>query len=214
MLRDLFQESGFSVDVEADGSRAVARIQAQAYDLLILDVTLPGSNGFEILRQIRQSSRLPVLMLTGKTGRLDRVMGFDLGADDYVSKPFYPDELLAHVRAILRRASPLAAAPDALQVGDLTLSPGNRNAFYHGQELGLTAMECDILEQLMRSCGRVVSRDQLSLHLYNRESSPFDRSIDTHVSRIRRKMGEAGELIVSVRGIGYQLRYQRESAGL
>jgi two-component system, OmpR family, response regulator CpxR len=207
-LRELFQESDFSVDFEADGVRGLARTQNESYNLLILDVMLPGADGFDVLRQIRQRSRLPVMMLTAKSERLDRVTGFDLGADDYLTKPFYPEELLARVRAILRRSTaPSSGSPTALQAGDLTLFPGTRNAFYQGKQLDLTAMECEILEQLLRSSGRVVSRDQLSLHLYSRLASPFDRTIDTHVSRIRRKIG-VRDLIRSVRGTGYQLCHE------
>jgi two-component system response regulator CpxR len=208
MLRDFFREAGFSVDFEADGVRGIARTQTERYSLVILDVMLPGADGFEVLRQIRRRSRLPVMMLTAKTSRFDRMTGFDLGADDYLAKPFYPEELLARVRAILRRSAVPAGSAESLQAGDLTLLPGTRNAFYRGKQLDLTAMECEILEQLLRSSGRVVSRDQLSLHLYNRPASPFDRTIDTHVSRIRRKMGEGRDLILSVRGTGYQLRSQ------
>jgi DNA-binding response OmpR family regulator len=206
MLRDFLQESGFSVDFEADGARGISRTQSVVYSLLILDVMLPGQNGFEVLRQVRQQSRVPVMMLTAKTERFDRVTGFDLGADDYLAKPFYPEELLARVRAILRRSAPdPAGSPKVLQAGDVMLLPGTRNAVYRGRQLDLTAMECEVLEQLLRSSGQVVSRDQLSLHLYNRPASAFDRSIDTHISRIRRKMGVGRSLILSVRGTGYQL---------
>lgn len=206
MLRDFLQESGFSVDFEAEGARGIARTQSESYNLVILDVMLPGQNGFDVLRQVRQQSRVPIMMLTAKTGRFDRVMGFDLGADDYLAKPFYPEELLARVRAILRRSAPgSAGSPKVLQAGDVVLLPGTRNAFYRGRQLDLTAMECEVLEQLLRSSGQVVSRDQLSLHLYNRPVSAFDRSIDTHISRIRRKMGVGRDLILSVRGTGYQL---------
>lgn len=209
MLRDYLQESGFTVDFEVDGARGISRMHSEFYSLLILDVMLPGQNGFDVLRQLRRQSRVPVMMLTAKTGRFDRVMGFDLGADDYLAKPFYPEELLARVRAILRRSAPASAgSPKVLQAGDVTLWPGTRNAFYRGRQLDLTAMECEVLEQLLRSSGQVVSRDQLSLHLYNRPASAFDRSIDTHISRIRRKMGEGRGLILSVRGTGYQLCYQ------
>ena len=206
MLRDYLQESGFSVDFEADGARGISRMQSEFYSLVILDVMLPGQNGFEVLRQVRQQSRVPVMVLTAKTGRFDRVMGFDLGADDYLAKPFYPEELLARVRAILRRSAPASAgSPKVLQAGDVMLLPGTRNAFYRGKQLDLTAMECEVLEQLLRSSGQVVSRDQLSLHIYNRPVSAFDRSIDTHISRIRRKLGVGRDLILSVRGTGYQL---------
>jgi DNA-binding response OmpR family regulator len=209
MLRDFLQESGFSVDFEADGARGISRTQSVVYSLLILDVMLPGQNGFEVLRQVRRQSRVPVMMLTAKTGRSDRVLGFDLGADDYLAKPFYPEELLARVRAILRRSGPASTgSPEVLKAGDVMLVPGTRNAFYRGRQLDLTAMECEVLEQLLRSSGQVVSRDRLSLHLYNRPVSAFDRSIDTHISRIRRKMGVGRDLILSVRGTGYQLCHQ------
>ena len=194
------------MDFEAEDARGISRAQSEFYHLVILDVMLPGQNGFDVLRQIRQQSRVPVMMLTAKTGRFDRVMGFDLGADDYLAKPFYPEELLARVRAILRRSATAAAgSPKVLQAGDVMLLPGTRNAFFRGRQLDLTAMECEVLEQLLRSSGQVVSRDQLSLHLYNRPLAAFDRSIDTHISRIRRKMGAGRDLILSVRGTGYQL---------
>ena len=209
MLRDFLQESGFTVDFEADGARGISRTQSVVYSLLILDVMLPGQNGFEVLRQVRRQSRVPVMMLTAKTGRADRVLGFDLGADDYLAKPFYPEELLARVRAILRRSGPASTgSPEVLKAGDVMLLPGTRNAFYRGRQLDLTAMECEVLEQLLRSSGQVVSRDRLSLHLYNRPASAFDRSIDTHICRIRRKMGVGRDLILSVRGTGYQLCHQ------
>jgi DNA-binding response OmpR family regulator len=211
MLRDFLQESGFSVDFEADGECGISRAQSEVYSLLILDVGLPGQNGFDVLRQVRRRSRVPVMMLTARSGRFDRAVGFDLGADDYLAKPFYPEELLARVRAILRRSAPLSTVPpNVLRAGDVVLLPGTRNASYQGKPLNLTAMECEVLEQLLRSSGRVVSRDQLSLRLYNRPVSAFDRSIDTHISRIRHKMGAGRNLILSIRGTGYQLCLQAD----
>ena len=138
------------------------------------------------------------------------MQGFDYGADDYLTKPFFPEELLARVRAILRRSIPQPAdSLETLRAGDLAVLPGSRSAFYRSRQLDLTAMECEILELLLRSAGRVVSRDELSLHLYNRIASPFDRSIDTHISRIRRKLGDGRSMIASVRGTGYQVCSQR-----
>lgn len=213
MLRDLFQESGFLVELETDGERAIARAKSEPYDLLILEVMLPGSNGFEVLRQIRHRSQVPVLILSSKTDCRDRVLAFNLGADDFVPKPFYPEELLARVLAILRRAAPSSArTTETLNVGELTLWPGKRSAHFRGRQLELTAMEYDILECLVRSSGRVVSRDDLSLYLYKRPASPFDRAVDTHVSRIRRKIGKERGLILSVRGTGYQLCCQPDLA--
>ena len=211
MLREFLQEAGFRADFESDGARGIARMQNCAYALLILDVMLPGLNGFDVLRRIRQHSQLPVMMLTAKSGSLDRIQGFDSGADDYLTKPFHAEELLARIRAILRRSKPLLVPPKEFRVGALTLLPGSRCAYYDGRPLDLTAMECEILEQLFRVIGKVVSRDQLSLQLYNRLASPYDRSIDTHVSRIRRKLGSGRNLIRSVRGTGYQLCDHPES---
>ena len=206
MLRDYFHDAGISVEFETDGLKSVVRTQSEAYDLMILDVMLSGPDGFEILRQIRQESRQPVIMLTARTGRSDRVRCFELGADDYLAKPFYPEELLARVHAIVRRWAPESCSqPDTLQAGELSLLPGTRTALYRGKPLDLTAMECEVLERLLRFRGTVVSRDQLSLRLYHRPATTFDRSIDTHVSRIRRKLGEGREMILSVRGTGYQL---------
>lgn len=207
MLKEFFQAHALDIDHELSGPAGLARALSVPYDLVILDVMLPGIDGFEVLRRLRESSHLPVLMLTAKTARQDRVRGLESGADDYLAKPFEPEELLARIRAILRRTIRSAAPPEPLQAGDLRLLPGTREAFYRGRPLGLTAMECEILEQLMRSSGRVVSRDQISLQLYKRLSTPFDRSVDTHITRIRRKMGEGRDLILSVRGTGYQLRH-------
>ncbi len=214
MLKQFFGEAGFVVDLELSGDRGAARAEAGGYDLMILDVTLPGLNGLGVLRRIRRESSLPILMLTARAERSDRIAGLDLGADDYLSKPFFPDELLARVRAILRRsAGASGSATEAIQIGDLCLFPGDRSAHFRGQPLGLTVMECEILQQLMRCCGQVVSRDSLSLHLYDRLPTPFDRSVDQHVSRLRRKMRTGQNMIVSVRGVGYQLRYPQPGEG-
>jgi two-component system response regulator CpxR len=212
MLTEFFRQRGFSVECEKDGICGLSRATTESFDLLILDVMLPGVDGFTALRTLRQKNQIPVLMLTARGERGERVQGLELGADDYLPKPFDPEELLARVRAILRRvAQPASQASEALEIGDLRLLPGARDAYYRGDELGLTAMECEVLEQLMRFCGHVVSRDQLSLHLYNRPATAFDRSVDTHISRIRRKMGDGRGMIVSVRGTGYQLCHPRDS---
>jgi DNA-binding response OmpR family regulator len=206
MLTEFFRQRGLSVECEKDGIRGLSRSTTESFDLLILDVMLPGVDGFTALETLRRKSQVPVLMLTGRGERGDRIQGLDLGADDYLPKPFDPDELLARVQAILRRTAPVGAdTEETLVIGELRLKPGTRDAYYRDEKLGLTAMECEVLEQLMRSCGRVVSRDQLSLHLYNRPATAFDRSVDTHVSRIRRKMGGGRDFILSVRGTGYQL---------
>ena len=207
MLVEFFRQHGFDVEFEREGNRGLSRATTEPFDLLILDVMLPGLDGFEALRILREHSHLPVLMLTARGERGERVHGLQLGADDYLPKPFDPDELLARVHAILRRVGISSSnAPEALQIGELRLSPGSKDAYFRGEKLGLTAMECEVLEQLMQSRGRVVSRDQLTLRLYNRPATVFDRSVDTHISRIRRKLGDGRDMILSVRGTGYQLR--------
>ena len=198
-LRELLEDSGHSLDFEPDGDRALQR--TQSYDLLILD-------GLELLTRVRDQSQVPVLILSAKADRADRVLGLRAGADDYLGKPCYPDELLARIEAILRRARTNGhSAPEEIQIGELRLLPASRDVYFHGKRLDLTAMEVEILECLMISFGKAVSRDRLSLRLYNRLSAPFERNIDTHVSRIRRKMGHGRGMILSVRGTGYQIRY-------
>ncbi len=212
MLVDFFRQEEFLVETEQDGELGLARALAESFDLLVLDVMLPGLDGFEALRRLRRRSRVPVLMLTARGGKEETVRGLQLGADDYLAKPFDPDELLARIRAILRRVVRFPKGiPETLQVGELRLFPGSREACFRRRPLGLTAMECEILEQLMRSCGRAVSRDQLTFALYNRLASPFERAVDTHVSRLRRKLGEGGRMILSVRGTGYQLSVSPEA---
>jgi two-component system response regulator CpxR len=204
-LCELLEESGYAVEFEADSERGLRRAQVEAYDLLILE-------GVELLQRVREQNQVPVLMLSAKAERDDRVSGLRAGADDYLPKPFYPDELLARVDAILRRskAGRVAADPAALleeiQIGELRLVPRSREVYFRGEPVELTAMEIEILEYLMRSFGKAVSRERLCLRLYNRLPAPFDRTIDTHVSRIRRKIGDGREMILSVRGTGYQIR--------
>lgn len=208
MLRELFEGSGYLVEFEPDSERGLGRAQTESYDLLILDIMLAGTAGFEMLRRVRDQSQIPMLILSARADRADRVAGLLAGADDYLAKPFYPDELLARIQAILRRAGGNGnAEPDTLQIGELRLLPASRDAYFQGKRLELTSMEVEILECLMGSFGKVVSRDRLSLRLYNRLSAPFERTIDTHVSRIRRKMGDGRGMILSVRGTGYQIRH-------
>lgn len=207
VLGAILRQRGFAVEFEQDGLVGLNRALGEQFDLLVLDVMLPGLDGFTVLQQIRKESSVPVCMLTARGDIEERVRGFELGADDCLPKPFDPQELLARLRAILRRSTPTPPqAAEPLSVGELSLFPGARDAYLGDEHLKLTAMECKILEQLMRAAGRSVSRDQLTLLLYNRPASPYDRSVDTHVSRIRRKLGEQAGLIGSVRGTGYQLR--------
>jgi DNA-binding response OmpR family regulator len=170
---------------------------------------LPRLNGLDALRRIRHSSRVPVLMLTAKGDDVDRIVGLEIGADDYLGKPFNPRELVARLRAVLRRvpAAPTDAEAGVLRAGELVLRPGQRRVEWRGHELDLTSTEFNLLEVLVRHTGRVVSKAELSEHGLGRPLARYDRSIDMHVSSLRRKLGTlagGNTPIETVRGIGYQ----------
>jgi two-component system response regulator CpxR len=172
--------------------------------LIVLDVMLPGMSGFDVLRRIRAESRTPVLMLTAKGDTRDRVLGLELGADDYLPKPFDSSELAARIRAILRRVPPRGGTIDQ---GDVSIDPGSRVVRLHGEPVTLTTVEFDLLAVLLRAAGGAVGRPELVREVLGREFSPFDRSIDTHVCNLRRKLGplpDGSERIKGVRGAGYQ----------
>ena len=195
---------GFEISWALSGAAGIDRALAEDYSLIMLDVMMPDTNGFDVLRRIRQQSRTPVLMLTARGDTHDRIQGLELGADDYLPKPFDPAELVARIRAILRRAAPPSIS--ALAVGDLELDGGSRTVRRRGLPVDLTTVEFDLLATLMRAAGSTVSREDLVRSVLRREFSPFDRSIDTHVCNLRRKLGPAeggGERIKGVRGAGY-----------
>lgn len=208
LLAEYLQREGFSVDTVHDGEAALARLRdsSQRPDLLILDVMMPGRDGLETLRELRLQQRLPVIMLSARGEPVDRVIGLELGADDYLSKPCLPRELLARVRAQLRRHTPEAAAN--VQVGSLRLQPGDRQAYVGETEISLTGAEFMLLLALAQRSGEVVDKATLTRLALGRELERFDRSIDVHVSRLRHKLAEASESapkIESVRGSGYLL---------
>jgi len=205
LLAEFLQREGFTVEAEHEGNRGLEHALHPAVDLVVLDVMLPGIDGFEILRRLRETSRVPVLMLTARGEDVDRIVGLELGADDYLSKPFNPRELVARLRAILRRFEPRAvSAGGRLETNGITLDPAARDVFAHGKRVDLTTFEFDILEMLMRSAGRVLSRDALMENFYNRKATPFDRSIDMHISHLRKKLEGGDDLIKTIRGVGYQ----------
>jgi two-component system response regulator CpxR len=207
LLKEFLHREGFQVEFAHDGKSGLAEAQSGRYDLVVLDVMLPGLDGFEILRRLRQTSRVPVLMLTARGEDVDRIVGLELGADDYLPKPFNPRELSARIRAILRRTEsrPQADASGRIEVNGVALDPGTRDVTCDGQRVELTTLEFDILEHLMRAAGRVLSRDALMEALYNRKASPFDRAMDMHISHLRKKFEACGRtLIKTVRGVGYQ----------
>jgi len=209
LLADYLRLEGFEVEAVHDGSTALARLgdAAQRPDLLILDVMMPGRDGLETLRELRRAQQLPVIMLSGRGEPIDRVVGLELGADDYLAKPCLPRELLARVRARLRHGNP--AAPDiAVTVGNLRLNPGERRAWVAAIELQLTGAEFSLLLALAQRAGQVVDKAQLTREALGRDLERFDRSVDVHVSRLRRKLGEASSAapqIEGIRGLGYQM---------
>jgi two-component system response regulator CpxR len=205
LIAEYLGGQGFRVEAVHDGSAGLRAGLEGSHDLVILDVMLPVLNGFEVLRQLRKRSNVPVIMLTARVEEHDRVEGFRQGADDYLIKPFAAAELLARVRAVLRRVSGApAAVPQIVRFGSLMLDARSHEAYWDGQPLGLTPSEFAILEVLTRAAGRVVSRDELSAVMYQRETTPFERSIDVHVSHLRKKLDAAGHSIIrTVRGVGY-----------
>jgi two-component system response regulator CpxR len=204
LLGEFLRREGFEPDFAHDGLKGLDAAQQGSYALVVLDVMLPGIDGFEVLRRLRQSSRIPVVMLTARGEDVDRIVGLELGADDYVPKPFNPRELAARIRAVLRRTEP-RPQDGQIDVNGVTLNPGSREAFCDGSPVELTTIEFDILEQLMRAAGRVLSRDQLMEAIYGRKSGPFDRAMDMHISHLRKKLECGGRaLIKTVRGVGYQ----------
>ena len=204
LLTEFLKGEGFIIECVHEGQRGLDRAAHGGFNLVILDVMLPGLDGFEILRRLRKESHVPVLMLTARGEDVDRIIGLELGADDYLPKPFNPRELAARVRAILRRYEPVASPGARIDVNGVTLDPGTRRVTVDGQVIDLTTFEFDILDALMRGAGRVLSRDDLMESLYNRKATPFDRSIDMHISHIRRKLETRRPFIKTIRSIGYQ----------
>jgi len=199
---------GFPVDRAADGSQGIEMGLSGSYALIMLDVMMPDLNGFDVLRRIRERSRTPVLMLTARGDTHDRVLGLELGADDYLPKPYDPSELAARIRAILRRSSspPGSAASAPMAVDDIELTASTRAVTRDGKPIELTAVEFDLLEVLMKVAGTVVRREDLVRTVLGREFSPYDRSIDTHVCNLRRKIGrlkDGTDRIKGIRGTGY-----------
>lgn len=211
LLKEFLQREGFTIDCIHEGLAALEATRQGNYDLVVLDVMLPGLDGFEALKRLRSESRVPVLMLTARGEDIDRIVGLELGADDYLPKPFNPRELTARVKAILRRTE-AKATRGRVEVNGIVLDPGTREVTAGGKPVEVTTLEFDILEQLMRNAGRVVSRDGLMESLYNRKATPFDRSIDMHVSHLRRKLESERAVIKTIRGAGYQFVTSPEDA--
>ena len=210
LVTEYLEPLGFQIESVHRGDAGAERALAGEHSLVVLDVMLPGLNGFEVLRRIRAESKIPVLMLTARGDDIDRIVGLEIGADDYLPKPFNPRELTARIRAILRRTTSETPVDQALekrlQVGDVELDSGTRAITRSGQNVELTAVEFDLLEKLLRSAGQIVTREELSKQVLGRSASPFDRSIDMHISNLRKMLGHQSgllERIKTVRGVGY-----------
>ena len=213
MLCEYLNAERFEVRSVHDGAQALERVRVERFDIIILDVMLPGLSGFDVLRQLGAAFDVPILMLTARGDDIDRIVGLELGADDYLSKPFNPRELVARVRAILRRASARGARPpnlETLEIGPINLNMGMHKVTIDGRPVGLTGAEFRVLEILMRSAGQVLSRETLTESALGRKLVAYDRSIDTHVSNLRRKLNlDPGKVpeIKNVRGAGYTLTW-------
>ncbi len=207
-LRLYLEQAGFSVCAVEDGSRAVEVFRKERPLLILLDLNLPGKDGLDICRELRRESNVPIIMLTARTEEMDRLIGLELGADDYIVKPFSPREVVARVRAVLRRVNGDSAEPDTLRAGDLLLDCGSRRVWLGDDDLSLTQSEFDILTALIRHQGRVLSRLQILEETQGVAYDGFERTIDQHVKNLRRKLRQsAGDatIIQTVYGVGYRL---------
>jgi DNA-binding response OmpR family regulator len=222
LVGEYLEPEGFQIEAVHEGNRGLDRALSGDHLLVVLDVMLPGMNGFDVLRRIRNTSRIPVLLLTARGEDVDRIVGLEIGADDYLPKPFNPRELVARIRAILRRTQAGEKSeerddqiPDVVRVGDIELDPATRIVRQNGKPIELTSVEFNLLHVLLREAGRVVTREHLVDAVLSRKFSPFDRSIDMHVSKVRKKLGDSdigSEHIKTVRGVGYIFAHPRDHA--
>jgi DNA-binding response OmpR family regulator len=205
LLIERLKAEAFALETVHDGVRGLERALSGDHALVILDLMLPGLGGIDLLRRLRAQSDIPVLILTARGEEIERVLGLEIGADDYLPKPFSPRELIARIRAILRRTSPPARMAGPVISGDVRVDPASREAWLKRRQLELTSVEFTLLEMLVRHAGRVVSREELTEKVLGRKIGPFDRVIDVHVSNLRKKLGmlDTRERIKAVRNAGY-----------
>ena len=213
LLSERLNSEGFALEAVHDGSRGLERVLSQEHALVVLDLMLPGMHGLEVLRRVRNQSPVPVLILTARGEDVDRILGLEIGADDYLPKPFNPRELIARIRAILRRTSQPAQTGRSLTVGGVQLDPAAREVRMDSMQIDLTSVEFTLLETLLRDAGHVVTREELTETVLGRKLGPFDRVIDVHISNLRKKLGRAHgeERIKAVRGSGYVFVIRSES---
>ena len=211
LLTERLAEDGFILHAVHDGREGLERASSGRYSLVILDVMLPHMGGMQVLKELRARSPVPVLMLTARGDDIDRILGLEIGADDYLPKPFNPRELVARIRAILRRVEERTAGRDVLTNGDIRLDVSMREAWVDGHPLQLTTVEFDLLETLVRNVGRILTREYLTDIALGRKLGSFDRTIDVHVSNLRKKLDEqhASQRIKTIRGSGYLLAPSR-----
>ena len=206
LLQDFLHLEGFTTSAVHDGARAIELCKGHEFDALVLDVMLPRVQGFDVLRKIREFSSTPVIMLTARGEDTDRIVGLEMGADDYLPKPCNPRELAARLRAILRRTDRATEQPsDQLEIDELVASSSERKVTLRGTEIKLTTAEFNILLVLMRHAGEAVNKELLSQQALGRALTAYDRSIDVHVSNLRKKLGDGQDWIKNIRGVGYQL---------
>jgi two-component system response regulator CpxR len=206
LVAEYLEPDGYEVEAVYDGETGLERALSGEHALAVLDYMLPGLNGFELLTQIRSQSRLPIVMLTARGDAVSRIVGLQIGADDYLPKPFDPLELLARINAVLRRTLPDQNKVQRIVIGDIEMDHGTRTVRRAGETIELTLAEYALLEKLIKAAGRIVSREELVKDVLHRSLSPFDRSMDTHVANLRRKLGHqvnGVERIRTVRGVGY-----------
>lgn len=207
LIQEYLEPEGFEVEAVHSGQRGLERARSGDHTLVVLDVMLPAISGFEVLRTLRSTSDIPVLLLTARGGDVDRVVGLELGADDYLPKPFNPRELVARIHAILRRVPDPSRSRTKLTpvvIGDLELNPASRGVMIGRKPIELTAVEFNLLELLLRHAGHIVTREQIVKSVLGRVLTPYDRSLDMHISRLRRKLADdRGQRIKTVRSVGY-----------
>jgi DNA-binding response OmpR family regulator len=213
VLSERLARDGFSLDAVHDGQKGLERARSGEYTLVIVDLMLPLVNGLDVLRRLRSESEIPVLILTARGEDVDRIVGLEIGADDYLPKPFNPRELIARIRAILRRGSRLAGSSERLAAGDVRMEIATQQAWASDRPLRLTTVEFSLLEIFLREAGRVVTREQLTERVLSRKLGAFDHVIDVHISNLRKKIGNSpdGERIKAIRGAGYMFIARPES---
>ena len=213
LVRLYLEKEGFNVVVASDGEQALVQYERTGPDLVVLDLMLPKMDGFEVCRELRRRGDVPILMLTARSEDVDAIVGLELGADDYVTKPFNPRALVARVKAILRRTDATAKGGRPIQVGELRIDPRRRDASVGARPLDLRAREFDLLAALARDPGVVLSRDALLEDVWGTDFPGETRTVDVHVAEVRKKLGDDGPQVETVRGIGYRLVPPPRSAG-